>query len=156
MRLNRIVIAAIPLAISYTGCRTNSVEADVETLNRLQKQVDAAIIRGDTERYVAFLTDDAVLLPPNGPPVTGKDAIRAWNEAMSRQFRIVSYAPVDDEVVVAGDWAFRRATVDWTIAPVAGSDAVRDSAKFIIIYRRLSDGSWRVARDIWNSSTEPR
>lgn len=156
MKPNWMLFTAIPLAIFVTGCQTNSIEGDVEELNRLQKQVDAAIIGGDTERYVTLLTDDAVLLPPNGAPVSGKEAIRTWNNAMSKQFRIVSYASVDDEVVVADDWAFRRATVDWTIAPVAGGEAVRDSGKFIIIYRRGLDGSWRVARDIWNSSTEPR
>ena len=156
MKPNWMLFAAIPLAIFVTGCQTNSIEADVEKLNRLQKQVDAAIIGGDSERYVTLLTDDAVLLPPNGAPVSGKEEIRRWNEAMSKQFRIVSYASVDDEVVVADDWAFRRATVDWTIAPVAGGEAVRDSGKFIIIYRRGLDGSWRVARDIWNSSTESR
>jgi uncharacterized protein (TIGR02246 family) len=156
MRPTWMLLAAIPLATFFTGCQTNSTEADVEKLNRLQRQVDAAIIGGDTEGYIALLTDDAVLLPPNGAPVSGKEAIRTWNNAMSKQFRIVSYAPVDDEVIVDGNWAFRRATVDWTIAPTAGGKAVRDSGKFIIIYRRGSDGSWRVARDIWNSSTERR
>lgn len=155
MRPNRMLLAGIPLATFFMGCQTNSTEADVEKLNRLQRQVDAAIIGGDTERYITLLTDDAVLLPPNGPAVSGTEAIRTWNNAMSKQFRIVSYAPVDDEVVVDGNWAFRRATVDWTIAPAAGGKAVRDSGKFIIIYRRGSDGSWRVARDIWNSSTGP-
>ena len=156
MQSHWMLFAAIPFAGVVTGCQTNSIEADVAKLNRLQKQVDAAIIGGDTERYVTLLTDDAVLLPPNGAPVSGKEAIRTWNNTMSKRFRIVSYAPVDDEVVVADDWAFRRARIDWTIAPVAGGEAVRDSGKFIIIYRRGLDGSWRVARDIWNSSTEPR
>lgn len=156
MKPKRMLFASISLAILFTGCRTNSLEADVEKLNQLQKRVDAAIISGDTESYVKLLTDDAVLLPPNGAPVSGKEAIRTWNSAMSKRFRIVSYAPIDDEVVVADDWAFRRATIDWTIAPLAGGEAVRDSGKFIIIYKRGSDGSWRVARDIWNSSTEPR
>lgn len=40
-------------------------------------------------------------------------------------------------MVVADDWAFRRATIDWTIAPVAGGEGVRDSGKFVILYKRV-------------------
>jgi ketosteroid isomerase-like protein len=124
---NWMLLAATSLTIFCTGCQANSIDAEIEKLNRLQKQVDAAIIGGHTERYLALLTDDAVLLPPNGAPVSGKKAIRAWNEAMAKQFRFVSYAPTDDEVVVAGDWAFRRARFHWTIAPIACGEPVRDS-----------------------------
>lgn len=150
-----MLLAMIPLAFLYMGCQTSSIAGDVEALNRLQKQVDSAIIAGATERYVALITDDAVLMPPNGAPVIGKDAIRVWNQAMFKQFRIQSYSSVDDEVVVTGDWAFRRARVDWTVAATAGGEPARDSGKYIIIYKREADGSWRVARDIWNSNSRP-
>jgi ketosteroid isomerase-like protein len=32
------------------------------------------------------------------------------------------------------------------------SNAIKDSGNFIIIYKRVPDGSWKVARDIWNSN----
>jgi uncharacterized protein (TIGR02246 family) len=145
--------AALVLSLILEGCQRVPVESDVDALNVLQKQVDSAIITGDTERYLTLITDDAVLMPPNGPPVSGKDAIGSWNRKMSSQVRIQDYASRDDEIVIAGDWAFRRATADWTLKPTAGGPPVRDVAKFIIIYRRQADGSWKVARDIWSSNT---
>jgi uncharacterized protein (TIGR02246 family) len=147
------VLCAMPLlAIINMACQTRSVETDVQALNSLQKQVDAAIVAGDTARYMQFLTDDAVLMPPNGGPVIGREAIRSWNQAMSKQFSIKDYRSVDDEVVIAGDWAFRRATFDWTLIPAVAAEPIRDSGKFIILYHRQEDGSWRVARDIWNTN----
>ncbi len=125
-------------------------------LNRLQEQVDSAIINGDTKRYLSLLAADAVLLPPNGPAVSGKEDIRRWNEAMSRAFRVQEYASSDDEVVVSGDWAFRSASFDLTLKRAAGGEPIKDRGKFIILYRRQDDGSWKVARDIWNSSTLAR
>jgi uncharacterized protein (TIGR02246 family) len=133
-----------------------ATEDEVAALNRLQHQVDSAIIAGDTERYLTLITDDVVLMPPNGPAVSGKEAVGVWNRAMSGQVRITEYVSRDDEVVVAGDWAFRRATVDWTITPSAGGSSIRDTGKYIIIYRRQRDGSWKVARDIWSSNTAAR
>jgi uncharacterized protein (TIGR02246 family) len=143
----------ILLLLILAGCQRGADESDVDALNRLQKQVDSAIIAGDTERYLTLITNDAVLMPPNGPAINGRDAIGSWNRAMSSQFRIQDYASRDDEIVVAGDWAFRRATADWTLTPTAGGPPIRDVVKFMIIYRRQQDGSWKVARDIWSSNT---
>jgi ketosteroid isomerase-like protein len=56
---------------------------------------------------------------------------------------------------VAGDWAFRRAAATWVLKPRAGGPAVNESGKFLIIYRRLPDGSWRIARDIFNRDHPP-
>jgi ketosteroid isomerase-like protein len=151
-----LLLPILLLAPLHLGCRAAPSEADVQALNKLQSEVDSAIIAGETDRYLALLTEDAVLMPPNGPPVSGREAIGSWNRAISRQFRIQEYRSVDDEVVVAGDWAFRRASIDWTVAPVAGGQPVRDSGKYIIIYRRQKDRSWRVARDMWSSNSPVR
>jgi ketosteroid isomerase-like protein len=151
-----LLLAAIALALLHVGCQPRAPETELEAINTLQGQVDAAIMAGDTESYVALIAEDAVLMPPNAPPVIGKDAIRSWNQTVSQQFRIEGYTPVDNEVVLAGKWAFRRATADWTLRPLVGGEPIHDSGKFIIIYERQADGSWRVARDIWNSSTQTR
>jgi uncharacterized protein (TIGR02246 family) len=150
---NRVtLLLAVIALVTLVGCRSRASETDLEALNTLQRQVDAAIIAGDTESYVDLIADDAVLMPPDAPPVIGKDAIRSWSDQMSRQFRFQAYKAVDHEVIVAGKWAFRRATADWTLTPAAGGQPIHDSGKFIIIYERQPDGSWRVARDIWNGN----
>jgi ketosteroid isomerase-like protein len=148
-----LFLCTIALAVVQIGCDARPTGGDLQAINTLQSQVDSAIINGDTERYVGFLADDAVLMPPNAPPVVGKEAIRSWNAAMSKEMKIEAYTSSDDEVVVAGDWAFRRATVDWTIRSRAIGQPIRDSAKYLIVYARQPDGSWKVARDIWSSNT---
>lgn len=149
-----IIASLLPLLV--IACERPSTDNDIAALNQLQHQVDSSIIAGDTERYLTFLTDDAVLMPPNGPAINGKEAIANWNRTMTAQVRITDYASRDDEIVIAGDWAFRRATVDWTLTPVAGGPGVRDTGKYIILYRREADGPWKVARDIWSSNTVAR
>jgi ketosteroid isomerase-like protein len=145
----------LPLAWLCAACRAQNVEADVQALNALQRQVDEAIISGNMDRYMTFLSDDAVLMPPNASSVVGKEAIRSWNVEMARRVRIDAYRSVDAEVVVSGDWAFRRATYEWTATPMPTGTPARDSGKYIIVYKRRADGSWSVARDIWNGSTPP-
>jgi uncharacterized protein (TIGR02246 family) len=147
-----IVVTALTIALVGPGCGSDSTPSDLEGINLLQQRVDQAIVAGDTEAYVALITVDAVLMPPNAPAVVGREAIRAWSNATSKQFRFQDYQSSDDEVVVAGDWAFRRASAEWVLIPLPSGEPIRESGKFIIIYERQTDGSWRLARDIWNSS----
>jgi ketosteroid isomerase-like protein len=128
--------------------------ADARSLDELQKRVDAAIMAGDMDTYSALLTADAVLMPPSGPAVEGRDAILAWSRAFAKSFSFEAYQPADAELVIAGDWAFRRASFRVTLAPLAGGPKVIDSGKFIILYKR-DGGKWKVARDIWNSDGPP-
>jgi ketosteroid isomerase-like protein len=55
------------------------------------------------------------------------------------------------ELIAAGDWAMEYAIEKVKDTPVDGGEALEDVCKGIIIYRRQADGSWRVARDMWNS-----
>ena len=56
------------------------------------------------------------------------------------------------EFVVMGDWAFEQYAYTSTEIPRGGGLEVRDTGKGLIIYRRDADGTWRVARDAWNSN----
>jgi ketosteroid isomerase-like protein len=58
-----------------------------------------------------------------------------------------------DEVELAGDdWAFERGTYTIVLTPKAGGTPIRDTGKYLTIYRRQTDHSWLMARDIWNSN----
>lgn len=150
----RAAVGIVAIILS-TGCRLGSNEADARAIDELQERVDSAIVAGDTERYLTFLTADAVLMPPNEPPVRGKDAIRSWSDAMAQRARIQEYRPSDQTVVVAGDWAFREGSFQMIVIPAGSAAPIRSQGKFIIIYRRGEDGTWRIARDIWNLSGSP-
>jgi ketosteroid isomerase-like protein len=60
-----------------------------------------------------------------------------------------------DEVWVLGEWAFERGTYTISLNPKAGGPSLRDAGKYITIYQRKPGDSWRMARDIWNSSNPP-
>jgi hypothetical protein len=42
-----------------------------------------------------------------------------------------------------------------SLAPTVRGDFMRDSGKYITIYRRQPGGTWQIARDIWNSDGPP-
>jgi len=57
---------------------------------------------------------------------------------------------VFDELNVAGDWAFARGPFELRLTPKPGGEPVVDRGKFIDVFRRQGDGSWRFARVIFN------
>jgi ketosteroid isomerase-like protein len=97
-----------------------------------------------------MLTDDAVYLPPNEPAIVGKEALRPWIEGYFQAYR-THWEKETLEVIATGDWAIEYAAERSKDIPVGDGDALEDVGKGIVIYRRQADGSWKVARDIWNS-----
>ena len=164
-RIPALFLAA--LVVSLTACapaaeepepaveETPTTEANVEAINAVREQEGAAIEAGDIEGFLALTTADVVWMPPNQPLVMGQEALRSWTKAFVDQFGVQIHSYTSDEVVVAGDMAFERYTGSWSLTPVDGGEALSETLKGIHIYQRQEDGSWKIARDIWNSDNPP-
>ncbi len=123
----------------------------ISGVDRLRDAHVAAVNAGDAEGWAACFTDDGVQMPPHFGANAGKAAIRGWSTGFLSLFACRFSLSVA-EVQVAGDWAFERGRYDITLTPRAGGESMDDNGKYITIYQRQSDGSWKIARDIWNSS----
>lgn len=121
-----------------------------ETISQVRNEFVDAFNRADIERMTALITDDMVGMPPNQLPVIGKDATRSWwNEGFSAGRSRLTVSP--QELEVAGDWAFDRFTWVMETTPTGGGTSAIDKGKCVWILRRQHDGSWKLARAIWNS-----
>lgn len=152
-----VIVTACAPAAEQPGAgveETATAEADLAAINNVLNKEVAAINAGDIEGLMAITTDDIVLMPSNEPARVGKEACRSWSQDFFAQFS-AQYAASSEEVVVAGDWAFQRYSDTITLTPVAGGEPMELQSKGIHIYQRQPDGSWKVARDIWNSNEPP-
>ena len=100
----------------------------------------------DADQLVrAFYAEDARLLPPNHPMITGasqiREALRSFLEAGMGGLTIETY---DVDVAGSGDLAYGIGT--FSLARPAP-----DRGKFIEVYRRQVDGSWRCVADMFGS-----
>lgn len=116
---------------------------------------DYAHKAGDAFAKMRLYTADAVVLPPKGPPIGGPQAIRAWHEAIFREetHQIVSKI---DEIQTFGDWGFARGTTSGTIISRTTGQRNPVTEKWLVLVRRQVDGTWKIARDIWNEEPPPR
>jgi ketosteroid isomerase-like protein len=94
-------------------------------------------------------------MPPNQPPNAGTQRIQQWTQGFLAAFR-AEFSIVPHHVELAGpDWAFERGSYEISLTPRAGGDPLRDSGKYLTIYRRQPGHEWLIARDIWNSDSQP-
>jgi ketosteroid isomerase-like protein len=90
-------------------------------------------------------------MPPGEPAVVGKERIRARNGVGLDRFKF-DMGITNEEVRVAGNWAFIRGTYKATLKPKQGGAPVLIDGKYMSILAKQPDGSWKIHRDIFNSN----
>lgn len=124
-------------------------EAEALRIEEIDRTWIAAFNARDVDTIVSLYTDDVIVMPPGEPTLHGREAVRRWLEAFFER-HTARQSLVNDEVVVAGAWAWMRGHFTLLIEPLDGSGERRQKGKHLVIWRRQGDGSWMAARDIWN------
>lgn len=122
--------------------------ADIAEINTMYSEFVPALIARDWDRLLALYTDDTVVMPPQSPPLVGKDAFREWADAgptfTSFDFDVA-------EIIGEGSLAFVRGQYRLTLEVPGAPGPIEDVGSFIEIREKQADGRWLLARDIFNS-----
>jgi len=128
--------------------------ADAAAIEAIWPAYANIVEAGDVDAYLALWTDDGIQMPPNEPPVAGKEHIRERFLALDEQVTI-SYDIENREVVVSDDVAYSRGVFAGTVTPKDGSESTHIEGKYMTILRRQPNETWKIHRDIWNFDTAP-
>ena len=147
------------VGLLLTGCgtaqQTANTDADIAAIKSLAEQAIDAYVARDWERFAGFFTDDGIWMPPNMAPLVGKEAWWSfvqdwWDQSVVEQMNVSH-----EEIVVVGDWAYERHNETQLVIPKAGGEPSQHYFKGVWILQRQDDGSWKIARYIWNFSPAP-
>lgn len=106
------------------------------------KQVDA---------WVAYYSDDAVFLPANEKMATDRAAIRkSIGDLLAMPGLSIKWAPTKVEAARSGNIGYSWGTYELTANDSKGKP-VTDHGKYVEIWKKQSDGSWKCAVDTFNS-----
>ena len=129
--------------------------ADAQGLMKLSRQWSELVASGDTEAALDFWADDAVMLPPDLPVLSGKAAIREYvmGAAEIPGFKI-SWEPESVQVSDSGDMAYM---IERNVTEFDGEDGNKNiiHGKVVTVWRKDSDGQWRNVIDMWNAAPPP-
>jgi uncharacterized protein (TIGR02246 family) len=108
---------------------------------------------GDFATLRSLMSDDAVVLPPGGRLIRGREALDSSFAAMSAAVsstEVLEYRFDWQEVQVLGDYAFEWGYIHGKERDKA-SGAIRTELYHVMrILQRQIDGAWKVHRTIWN------
>lgn len=170
MRMRSLIILGVPLVI--TACTpaeeaTTDSAAGVATATaadagEARQAIEAAnarfveaVKRGDTtDAVVANYADDAIVMAPGTEAWRGRDAVRRGFAGMTTAAPVREMSLKVDDVMVGGDLAVESGTYEMTMQPRTGAE-VKDKGKYLVVWKRQADGSWKIVRDVFNSDTPP-
>ena len=134
------------------GCDERNSESDIAAIDEIWRKYESSINAGDAVKWGSLWMDDGIQMPPGTKPILGRKSI----EKSFADF-LITFDNHQDltilETLVSGDWAFSRGTWISTLTPKQEGQSYLIDGKFVTVFRRQVDGSWKIYRNIHNSNT---
>ena len=146
------LVLATVLVLAASGCSPQvDVEAEAAAIRAAEDEALKIAQAKDAERWASVYADDARVFPPNALLVTGKEAIRKlFAELFASPGFEIDWEVTRVEVSRAGDLGYVVGTHKVTVNDAEGNP-VTDRGKWIAIWKKQADGTWKCIEDIWNS-----
>jgi ketosteroid isomerase-like protein len=109
--------------------------------------------KADGDAMANLYAEDALLMPPGAPAVTGRAGIKAFLGDDAAKTKAAGFSLKNGSVTGSGV----NGDVGWisgNYVVVDKSGATIDSGSYLSVHRR-TNGSWPYIRDIWNSDRPP-
>jgi ketosteroid isomerase-like protein len=157
-----VIIAFCLIALAAAGgCywvkgHNKPVAVDTKAAEQAVKDADAkwskAAQTHDMVTLDSFYADDATVLPANAEMITNKSgAQKYWTDNLTKNVD-VSWTPMYVESAQAGDMVYDMGSYTMTTKPAKGKGAaVTDHGKYLAVWKKQVDGSWKAEADTWNS-----
>jgi len=157
---NVTLIGCLALAALTAGCSNDPAPlpdtraADVQAV----KDVEAAWLKDsagkDADKWASYFAEDACGLYPGGGILSGKAAIKA---AMAPYFTdpnfSLNFQPTRVVASKGGDMVYSQGTYTMTITDPKTKKPMTDKGKYLTIYTKQADGSWKASADTYNSDS---
>src|SRR5437660_8996202 len=107
----------------------------------------AAAAKGTRDAFLEFLADDGIIFQPG--PVNGK---QFWQARAPRK-GLLSWEPIFADVSLAGDMGYT--TGPYEFRPNGADDKPIAFGQYFTVWKKQTDGSWKVALDRGASNPQP-
>ena len=137
-----IAITALGLGLANAQSAKEAIEASSAEFVKAYNSKSAAGV-------ASLYADDAAAFPPDMKRVDGRENIqKLWQGAMDLGISDLTLTTV--EVEESGDLAFETGTFTLKAPGNEGGKPVDAAGKYVVVWKKTQDGSWKLYRDIWN------
>ncbi|MFQ5710050.1 MAG: YybH family protein [bacterium] len=150
-----ILAAVFMLSLVFFSCGgQQNRQVDLAQVRQAIESNNAKFVdafnQGDAAAVAALYTQDATLMPPNSEMIRGKEGVQDfWNQLIQSGVKDVALTTV----TVQGGHSLVYEIGTYSLKIQAqGQTAGEDSGKYVVLWKRQDDGTWKLQADIWNSS----
>ena len=149
------LLGSLSLIGIQTACQNlQQQQTDIKSEENAVRQADMdwskAAAAKDVDKVVSFYAEDGAIYAPNAPLAAGRPAIKVeWTGMMNLPGFMVNWVPSRVEVARSADLAWSTGTYTLTSSVPGGSGT--DHGKYVAVWKKQQDGSWKVEADIFNS-----
>ena len=162
-KLSMILPLVLLLCLTFS-CQQGEVVAEeplvakqdfVQVKNAIEEQGKKFIevsLQGDAAAAAALFTEDAYLLPPNSELLQGKQATEAFWQTAWAQMKITELDTTTEELYGSGDMAYEvgKYTLKFQLESL---ESLEEKGKYVVIWKKMADGTWKRHVDIWNADS---
>ena len=131
-----------------------SMDDDLLRIDELHRADMEASRAGDYRTLRSLMSDDAVVLPPGGRMLRGREAL---DESFARMAQVTPATEVLEyqfdwyEIEVCGGYAFEWGYISGRERSRSTGEVSSERYQVMRILQRQPDGAWKVHRTIWNT-----
>jgi len=126
-------------------------DADIKAVKETEAQWVKDANSKDVEKWVNHYSADASLLFPNAPILNGSGPIReALKPFMADPNFSLNFSSNRVEAAKSGDLVVTQGTYKMTFSG-PGNEKLTDDGKYITVFRKQVDGTWKAVQDMLNS-----
>jgi ketosteroid isomerase-like protein len=125
-------------------------------IDSLNTKLVAWYAAGQADSAAQIFAEDVWAMPPNGPPLVGRDSLRSFQKATFATGKW-QFDMKTDDVVAADSLAMERGhySLKVTAGPQARYPSFEDQGNYIQLWRHDSDGHWRTVWEAKVSTVAP-
>lgn len=151
--ITKLLFLAAFLLFSCQEKISSSKSATVEELGQMNRDFAKALVAKDAAAAANLYAEDASLLPPNEPMVTGRANIQKyWQGGIDAGIIEASVHTIDAKS--DGDLGYEIGRFELKIKDTAGNIII-DKGKYTELLKRDSTGKWISIYGMWNSDAAP-
>jgi ketosteroid isomerase-like protein len=159
-----ILVVSLVLVLCFAfGCQKQvkeaanapeeNVEADVAAIKALNGELLQLYNAEDFDRIMSvYYAENPIQMTPNVPVRRGKEAILlAYQEDSRLNIQHIDSSVIED-VRISGKLAVAWGMDTGTTTPRSGGDPVPYNLKWLNVFERQSDGTWKCLYEMWNDN----
>jgi ketosteroid isomerase-like protein len=137
-----------------SGCGTSTnVEQQRNALLAVDREWSQTTT--DLNKFLSYYAGDASVYPQGMPIATGSEAIRdVFTKMSSMPGFALQWSATKADVSASGELGYTTGTYQMTMNDAAGKP-MTEKGKYVTVWKKQSDGQWKVTNDIFNADAPP-